>query len=221
MASEAMYINNDTSRYLADFMWERDDILLRLEQEAQMERIPIIQVESIQLLAQLVQIKQAASILEIGTAIGYSTIWLARANPASRVISLEIDVRMVDRARANLAESNLADRVTVLHCDATNGLPDAYAQERFDFIFLDASKQKYNHYLELYLPLLQPGGVLVIDNVLFHGLVYSKPQERRQAWIADQLNQFNHKLFHHPDLITSIYPIGDGVSVSIKKSGDE
>lgn len=219
MATGEPYINDETSTYLTDFIWQRDDLLLRLEQEALVEKIPIIQIESIQLLSQLVQIKQAKSILEIGTAIGYSTIWLARAQPNAQVLSLEIDERMVKRARANISEASLADRVTVLHRDATTALPEPYTEKRFDFIFMDASKQKYEQYLERYLPLLEPNGVLAIDNVLFHGLVYRRPTERRQAWIAEQLNQFNHKLFHHPQLVTSMYPIGDGLSISIKKVG--
>ncbi len=216
MASEYMYITPDAAAYVKKFEWQRDQLLLRLEEEARRERIPIINLDSIQVLQQLARIKGAQTILEIGTAIGYSTIWLARANSSAQVVSLEIDERMVVRARGNINEAGLSDRVQVIHRDATLGLPESYAEGSFDFIFLDASKQKYEQYLELYLPYLRSEGVLVVDNVLFHGLVFSQPSEPRQAWIAERLDQFNQKLFHHPQLQTTILPIGDGISISIK-----
>lgn len=217
MATEFIYIDPAAAKYLAGFKWQRDELLLRLEDEAQKERIPIINLEGIQLLSQLARLKQAQSILEVGTAIAYSTIWLARASSSAKVITLEIDERMVHRANENIAEAKLADRIEVIHRDATLGLPEQYAEQQFDMIFLDASKQKYELYLELYLPHLKSEGLLVVDNVLFHGLVFNPPQERRQAWIAEKLDQFNQILFNHPQLETSILPIGDGISLSIKK----
>lgn len=216
MAQEFIYIKDEAAQYLQQFLWQRDELLLRLEEMAKQERIPIINVESIQLLAQLVHIKQAQSILEIGTAIAYSTIWLARANPTAEVLTLEIDERMVQRAEQHLHEAGLSNRVKVLHRDATLGLSEEYTTRQFDMIFIDASKQKYEDYLELYLPYLAEGGLLIIDNVLFHGLVFSQPTERRQAWIADKLSEFNRKLFQHPELQTTILPIGDGIAISIK-----
>lgn len=216
MAQQYIYINPDAAKYLKTFEWQRDELLLRLEKEAQNERIPIINLESIQLIHQLARLHKSQSILEIGTAIGYSAIWLARASKVARVVSMEIDARMVERARANIAEAELSERIQVLLHDATLGLPESYHDEQFDVIFLDASKQKYEQYLELYLPYLCSQGVLVVDNVLFHGLVFSEPSEPRQAWIADRLNQFNQTLFHHPQLQTTILPIGDGISISIK-----
>lgn len=216
MGTGNSYIVQDAAKYISEYVWPRDELLLRLEEEARQERIPIIHLESIQLLHQLVRIKKAISILEIGTAIGYSAIWLARAHSKANIISLEIDERMVVRAQANIQEAGLADRITVIHRDATLGLPKPYDEMKFDFIFLDAAKKNYDQFLSLYLPQLLPEGLLVVDNVLFHGLVFRHPEERRQAWIAQQLDDFNHKLFQHPELLTTIHPIGDGLSISIK-----
>lgn len=218
MVTGNSYIVQDAANYISEYVWPRDELLLRLEEEARQERIPIIHLESIQLLHQLVRIKQAKTILEVGTAIGYSTIWLARASEQAQVVSLEIDERMVARAQANIQEAGLANRVTVLHRDATLGLPKPYDEMQFDFIFFDAAKKNYDQFLSLYVPQLMTEGLLVVDNVLFHGLVFRHPEERRQAWIAQQLDGFNHKIFYHPELLTTIHPIGDGLSISIKTS---
>jgi len=217
---EGTYVNLEAAKYLAQYQWQRDQLLMRLEEEARAENIPIIDLASIQLISQLVRIKKAKHILEIGTAIGYSAIWLARSSAEARVVSLEIDESKVMRARANIEEAGLADRVEILHRDAELGLPEEFRKAAFDLIFIDAAKAKYERYLEIYLPLLADEGLLITDNILFHGLVYNRPAESRQAWIGEKIHQFNQRLFQHPELLTTFYPIGDGIAISIKTKGE-
>jgi predicted O-methyltransferase YrrM len=211
-----MYLKEEVARYLNQFEWKRDHLLLRLEKEAKEEEIPIIHLESIQLISQLVRMKQAESILEIGTAIGYSTIWLAWSHEKARVISMEIDEEKVVRARENIAAAGIADRVTILHRNAELGLPEELNDAKFDFIFIDAAKAQYGKYLDLYLPKLKEGGVVVTDNILFHGTVYQTSSEPRKARLGEKVHQFNLELFSHPQLLSTLLPIGDGIAISIK-----
>jgi predicted O-methyltransferase YrrM len=204
-----MYLQEEVARYLKQFEWKRDNLLLRLEKEAKEEEIPIIQLESIQLISQLVRMKQAENILEIGTAIGYSTIWLAWSHEQARVISMEIDEAKVVRARENIAAAGLADRVTILHRNAELGLPDEFNDTNFDFIFIDAAKAQYGKYLDLYLPKLKEGGVVVTDNILFHGTVYQTSSEPRKARLGEKVHQFNLELFSHSQLLSTLLPIGE------------
>ncbi|MCG6197463.1 class I SAM-dependent methyltransferase, partial [Anoxybacillus sp. LAT_38] len=106
-------------------------------------------------------------------AIGYSTIWMAEAAPEARIVTMDIDEQRLERARANIAEAGLSARIEILARDATLGLPDTY---RFDCLFIDAAKGQYRTFLDLYLPLLREGGLVLSDNVLFRGLV-AAPEE--------------------------------------------
>lgn len=140
-----MITNPVIEQYLSGLVPPRSALLARLEQEAVAEGIPIIQLPAAQALRMLVRLHQPSAILEIGTAIGYSTIWLAEAAPQAKVVTMEIDPERIARARANFAEAGLAERIELMEGDATQGLPEQY---QFDCLFIDAAKGQYRTFLE-------------------------------------------------------------------------
>ncbi|WGV61984.1 O-methyltransferase [Brevibacillus brevis] len=210
-----MITNPAIDDYVSSLVPERSLLLKRLEQEAAEENIPIVQLPSAQVMRMLLLLHCPKAILEVGTAIGYSTIWLAEAAPEARIVTMDIDEDRLVRARENIKEAGCADRVEILSRDATLGLPESY---QFDCLFIDAAKGQYRTFLDLYLPLLREGGLVISDNVLFRGLV-ATPEEagKRQRPMVDKLLSYNSHLMERPDLETTFIPVGDGLAISMKK----
>lgn len=156
----------DPRRYFQGLIPRRDAVLQSLEEEARQEQIPIVGPVVGQLLGHLAAFAGAKRILELGTATGYSAIYLARGSaPDGRVVTLEKDSGMAERARANLAQAGLGARVTVVAGDALDTL--ASMTETFDLIFLDIEKADYVRALSDCHRLLRPNGLLVADNTAF------------------------------------------------------
>jgi predicted O-methyltransferase YrrM len=163
----------------------------------------------------------ATKILEIGTAIGYSGIWLAGALPAGgMLLTMETEPERARQARDNFARAGLSDRATVIVGDA--GLTIAKVSGPFDLIFQDGDKRQYAPMLERLVALLRPGGLLVTDNVLWSGEVVpgftAAPQQDLVETRA--IASYNEKLSAHPALLTSIVTLRDGVAISVKRSAD-
>jgi len=211
-----MITNPLIDAYVSRLIPPRSPLLTRLEREAAAEGIPIIQLPAAQVMRSLLLLHQPRSILEIGTAIGYSTIWLAEAAPQANIVTMEMDEERIARARANFAEAGLSGRIELIAGDAAKGLPKT---RQFDCLFIDAAKGQYQTFLDLYLPLLNENGLLICDNVLFRGLV-AAPEEasKRQRPLVEKLDRVNVWLSEHPDLATSWIPVGDGLAVSIKRT---
>ncbi len=210
-----MITNDSINNYIEELIPPRSPLLARLEEEAKEEKIPIIQLSSIQLIHTLLLAYKPKRILEIGTAIGYSAIWLAEASPMARITTMEIDCERIKRAIANFEVAGVRERIELIAGDAGDGLPSHY---RFDCLFLDAAKGQYQAYLDLYLPHLEPGGIVICDNILFKGLVVEdKVENKRWAPMIKKLRDFNDYIMGHPDLETSMIPIGDGLTFSVKK----
>jgi caffeoyl-CoA O-methyltransferase len=204
-------------QYIAGLLPERNALLLQLEMAAKEEKIPILQAESVQFLRLLLKIINPLSILEIGTAIGYSTLHMAEAAANARIITLEIDPERARRARLHFSQAKVADRVEVIEGDALETIPRL--KQSFDFVFLDAAKGKYADFFDLVFPLLAPGGVLLADNVLFRGMVALDDDEidKKYKNMVRKLKKFNRLLVTHPQLDTSFVPVGDGLAISRKR----
>lgn len=213
-----MITNERIERYIENLYPERSGLLRRLEEEAERENIPIIQLPSIQFIRLLLLCYRPKRVLEIGSAIGYSTIWLAEAAPEARIATIELDAERGARAARNFEEAGISDRVELVVGDAGAGLP---GEELFDCLFLDAAKGQYKRYIEMYLPRLRVGGIILCDNILFRGLVAEEgTPPKRIASLVKKIREFNQFLIDHPALETSIIPIGDGLAFSVKK-GEE
>ncbi len=198
-------------------MWDRSTTLLRLEQEGRAEGIPNIQRSGIALIRMLLQLTSPRRILEIGTAIGYSSIHMALAVPDAEIITLELDAERAERASRNFAEAGVNERVRCIHGDALHTIGEVAGP--FDVLFIDAAKGKYKEFMQLALPKLRSGGWMASDNVLFQGLVTMPVEElpANKRSMIRKLQSYNDMLSTHPELETLIIPTGDGVAISRKR----
>ena len=203
--------------YLKTFVPKRDVLLKQMEQEGLEDRIPIADPQTAGLLYLLAKIHNSKRVLEIGTATGYSTIWLARAvAPNGRVTTIEINHLRHRRAREYFQRAGLDGNITAYLGDALNILPQLSGE--YDFIFMDAAKGQYISFFEYAYNLLAPGGILVADNVLFKGMVAPGTKyPRRKRTLLVRLRQFLRMLNNHPNIVTSVLPLGDGVALCFKE----
>ena len=209
-------------RYLADLNQLSDAVLVEIARHGTAEDLPLIDAEVGGFLRVLTSAIGATRILEIGTAIGYSGIWLAGALPAGGMLfTLELDPDRVRIARENFARAGLSTKVNVIAGDAQRMV--AKVAGPFDLIFQDGSKQLYGPLLDRLVDLLRPGGLLVTDNVLWDGEVVPGFVQlpKRDAADTRAIAAYNRQLNDHPELMTSIIPLRDGVSVSVKKRRSE
>ena len=205
-------------RYLASLNRLADPILQALERDGHQKNLPIVDAEVGALLRLLATAVSATRILEIGTAIGYSGIWLAGAlPPAGMLMTMEIDPERGRTARENFARCGLAERVNVVIGDAQRML--AKVSGPFDVIFQDGDKRQYPLLLDRLVELLRPGGLLITDNVLWSGdVVPGFPGvSHRDTPDARAIAEYNERLSRHPQLMTVIVPMRDGVAVSLKR----
>lgn len=193
------------------------EYLNRFRAEAESAGIPIVRREVETILLRTVERLAPTCILEIGTAVGYSgSAMLSVAPPACRLYTVEKNEDRVAEARRRFAEQGLADRVTVYEGDATEIVP--YLTGRYDLIFLDGPKGQYLHYLPCLCDVLAEGGALVCDNLDFHGMVTEADLGHKNRTLRVNLLHFRKELQTRPDLQTSFYGVGDGVSVSVKRN---
>ncbi len=211
--------------YLLSIENEADDDLCKMRIYAQENDVPIVRAETESFLRTLCFMKKPKRILEIGTAIAYSTIVMARADETgeSQIVTIESYDKRVPLALENLKKAGLIgneegkDRVRLIHGDATKVLKELNGS--FDFIFLDAAKGQYINWLPDIMRLMTSGSVLISDNVLQDNTVMESRYtvDRRDRTTHDRMRKFLRELKKNPRLMSSIVPIGDGVSLSIMK----
>ena len=189
-----------------------------LEKEARENRVPIIRREMQSFLKVLLRITSPRLILEVGTAVGFSTLLMSEYVPEDcRITTIENYEKRIPIARENFRKAGKEDRITLLEGDAAQVLKTL--EGSYDFIFMDAAKAQYIHFLPDILRLLSNGGILVSDNVLQDGdLIESHfAVERRNRTIYKRMREYLYVLKNHEQLETSILPLGDGVTLSVKK----
>jgi predicted O-methyltransferase YrrM len=205
-------------RYLASLNRSVDPVLRDIAEKGAARDLPLVDAEVGALLRVLALSIGASKILEIGTAVGYSGIWLAGAlPPGGLLMTMEMDPERAREARENFARAGLADRVSVIVGDAERMI--AKVAGPFDLIFQDGAKHLYAPLLDRIVALLRPGGLLVTDNVLWDGkvvpgFVNPSPQDADTQAIAE----YNTRVAAHPQLMTATVPLRDGVSISVKRS---
>ena len=194
------------------------EALHMIEKEAVRDDVPIIRKETGELLRILLQIKKPEKILEVGAAIGFSSVFMGEnTGKNTHITTIENYEKRIPIARENFRRAGKEDKITLIEGDATEVL--AEMEGTFDFIFMDAAKGQYIHYLPNVLRLLSDGGCLVSDNVMQDGdIIESRfAVERRNRTIHARMREYLYELKHREDLVTSIIPLGDGVAVSIKQ----
>lgn len=180
------------------------------------EAVPILQGESSEFMRSFLKKEQAASFLEIGTAIAHTAVLAASIHPSMRVVTIEKDSEMSRRAAINIEASGYSDQITLIEGDALQTpLPDG----SFDVIFIDAAKGQYRRFFERYAPLLSDQGCILVDNLNFHGLVEhpERTHNRHTKGLIRRLKAFRTFLEENPDFDTEFLEIGDGIAVSRRK----
>ncbi len=206
-------------RYLSSLNRSVDGLLQAIAREGEQADLPLIDAEVGALLRVLALAVGATRILEIGTATGYSGIWLAGALPAGgMLLTMESDAERAEIARQNFARAGLSDRVSVIVGDARRTL--AKVSGPFDLIFQDGDKPLYVRLLDRLVELLRPGGLLVTDNVLWAGEIVPGfvRSPLRNLDDTQAIADYNDRLNAHPRLTTATIPLRDGVAITVKRS---
>ena len=198
--------------YLYNMLPPRDEVLAEIEAEAAKNDVPIVGPAVGRVLYQLATISGAKKVFEMGSAIGYSTIWWARAvGERGRVVYTDGDRKNADKARRYFERAGVSQRITVRVGDALEMLSEE--KDPYDIIFNDVDKTDYPRVFRLAIPCLKSGGLFITDNVLWSGKL-SQPNPDAQA---KAILEFNKMIFESKELFTTILPIRDGVSVCVKR----
>ena len=206
------------TEYIRSEIRENIGILAELEQYASEHEVPIVQPETAKLLEVLTAAKQPHNILEIGTAIGYSAMVMADCSEAG-IVTIESYEKRIPMAKANFDEAGFTDRISLMEGDAGLILPRLCEEGRtFDLIFLDAAKGQYINWLPDIKRLMKKGALLFTDNVLLELTVMESRYtvERRDRTTHKRMREFLHAIKHDEELISSVLPVGDGVSLSVR-----
>ena len=212
-----MIVDERLVTFINSFDSGNTEELEQIEKEAIETYVPIIRKEMQNFLKMLLAMKKPARILEVGTAIGFSAILMAEYNPVScQITTIENYEKRIPIARENFKRVGKEQQITLLEGDAAEVLKTI--EEPFDFIFMDAAKGQYIHFMPEVLRLLKKDGILVSDNVLQDGDIIESRYvvTRRNRTIHKRMRDYLYQLTHHEELVTSILPIGDGITVSVK-----
>ncbi|MBK6912965.1 MAG: O-methyltransferase [Ignavibacteriales bacterium] len=202
-------------KYLSDFDSSSDELLLEMEKFAVEKNIPILAKQSAKFIEQVILIHNPKRVLEIGTAIAYTSIRIARLLKKKRIVdTIEKSEDNISLAESFIEKAGLKDRIHILKGEAFNIIPQL--TKKYDFIFLDADKQDYKRLLDYSLVLLKKGGVIVVDNLLWHGFVAGKSVPAEYKISTNHIKEFNKIFLTQPNLRSSIQPIGDGLGIGIK-----
>lgn len=201
-------------RYIYSLLPERDEVLCEIEKQAKARDIPIVGPAVGRLFYQLAQITRAKTVFELGSAVGYSTIWWARAvGPEGRVVYTDMSKKNADEARGYFEHAGVEARIDIRVGDALETLSKE-KPDSFDIIFNDVDKHFYPRVFELAKTRVRPGGLFVTDNVLWSGKV-ADPKSADATTKA--IIEFNRLLYASPDFFTTIIPLRDGVAVAQRR----
>ena len=197
---------------------ENSEILETIEQEALAADVPIIRREMQSFLEVLLLMKKPMRVLEVGTAVGFSALLMSDYLPeGGHITTIENYPPRIERAKANIALAGMEDKITLISGDAAEVLKELSGS--WDFIFMDAAKGQYIHFMPEVMRLLAPGGILVSDNVLQDGDIFESRYgiKRRNHTIHNRMREYLYALTHDEALDTVILETGDGMAISVKK----
>ena len=203
--------------YIRGLIPEREGTLKEVEDFARENGVPIVQKETGVFLEFMTSMKKPKRILELGTAIGFSSILMYQsAGTEPEIITIERDEKMIELANSNLKKFDLSHKIKIEEGDCLDVLEKL--NEPFDLIFMDAGKGHYNHFLPHCLRLLKTDGIIIADNVLFRGMVASEELvKRRKITIVKRMKTYLELVSKDKDLITSVIPMGDGIAITKRR----
>ena len=201
--------------YISSFRKNSDSLIEEMEAFAREHNVPILSWQSAEFLEQLVVVKNPRRVLELGTAIAYSSIRIARHLKGKSVIhTIEKSTDNISVAKDFIVKSGLTAKIKILEGDAINVMPQL--KKKYDLIFLDADKEDYKRLFDYSLVLLRKGGLLVVDNLLWQGYAASTRVPTQYKESTNHIREFNSLFMNQPNLKTSILPIGDGIGLGVK-----
>lgn len=203
------------SEYLKSFRYEKDQLILEMEAYAVQHNIPILSWQSAEFMEQLVVLLQPKRVLEIGTAIAYTTIRIARFLKKKSVIhTIEKSSENIKVADQFIQKSGMAEKIKIHPGEAIEVMPQL--EKKYDLIFLDADKNDYKSLFDYSMVLLKRGGVIFVDNLLWHGYAAAKRVPASYKNSTRHIKDFNSMFMNHKSLKSSILPVGDGIGLGIK-----
>ena len=210
-------VNDLVEEYIRETLAEKDGLLKELEDYANENSVPIIHKEVSDLLKVILKIHRPKRILEVGCAIGYSSIFFASVLGGDvEIITTERNEVMIEKAKENIKRAGLEDKITILEGDAEETLKNIDGE--FDMIFIDAAKGQYQLFFDLVIDRLKKGGLVVSDNILYKGMVaHDDFVVRRKKTIVKRMRNYLDYICTCDYLSTSLIPIGDGVALSYKE----
>jgi len=192
------------------------EYLKEIEKYGRDNKIPILLDESLEYIQNILKEARPHRILEIGTAIGFSALCFSKfLADDGRIDTIEIESLRVEQAEANIEKVGVQDKIRVIEGDALDILP--YLQEKYDIVFIDAAKGKYNEFFEEAMRLTKQGSIIIADNVLYKGYVLSDYNKHKQRTAVNKLRSFIDMVLNHPNLDAELVEIGDGLIVARRK----
>lgn len=212
-----MIVEERITSFINSMNRDDDGIIGKIEKEALEQEVPIIRKETKEWMKTMLCIKKPMNVLEVGTAVGFSAIYMSQyLSEGAHITTIEKWQPRIEQAKVNFCRAKVEDRITLLEGDAADVLRELDGS--YDFIFMDAAKGQYIHFLPEVIRLLAEDGVLISDNVLQDGEVLDSKYvvNRRNRTIHTRMREYLYTLKNHESLETSIIPIGDGVALSVK-----
>ena len=213
-----MIVDERMVTYINSLDMGNTPLLNEIEREAKADLVPVIRREMQSFLKVLLASHRPLRVLEVGTAVGFSALLFCEYGPENmQVTTIEKYEKRIPIARENFRRAGRENQITLLDGDAADILKEL--QEPYDLIFMDAAKGQYIHFLDDVLRLMKPGSILISDNVLQGGDIIESHYavERRNRTIYKRMREYLYELKHNDKLLTSVIPLGDGVTVSVRK----
>lgn len=213
-----MLIDNDVQNYMSNLLPARTGTLEKIESESKERHIPIVEPEVAQFLRFLITVKNPSRIVEIGTGTGYSTISMASAlKPSAIIDTIELNPIRYQEAVENIREAGYANQVRLHHGHVFDVLPNIEGE--FEFVFMDAAKGQYLELFNMIFPRLKVGGIIVAEDIFYEKLVVLDREDirKRNRTMSRRLRTYLDLVVNHPQLETTLVPLGDGLAVSCKK----
>jgi predicted O-methyltransferase YrrM len=211
-------INKDfTTNYIKSLIEENEEIA-KFRKESEDRNIPIIHEEVANFIKVILHLLKPLKILELGTAVGFSSFFMAKIidNDNLEIKTIERRDSFVDEASKNLERLNYKGNIEILPGDALEILENL--EEKFDLVFIDAAKSKYLDFLPYCFNLLKKDGIIISDNVLYKGMIANDDLvERRQKTIVRKMRKYLKTISNHPSMESSVLPLGDGLAITVKK----
>lgn len=205
--------------YIEQLLFQNSSNIDELRHYAEQYNVPIMDKISTEFVKQLIRIKDVKSILEIGTAIGYSAMHFASCDPSINVWTIERKEEMYEQAISNIKDFGYESQVNVIFSDALEAFELLPTDQSFDMIFIDAAKAQSQKFFELYEPLLKDDGIIITDNILYHGFVSNIEivRNRNVKQMVRKVQKYNQWLMNHDKYKTTLINIGDGMAISKKE----